>query len=71
VTTDQDTPAATRNPDGITHADGVRALRKAGYTDDDIAQLIEVTGHDERGAPVWRWRTEARPVTPSPDESVM
>jgi hypothetical protein len=59
VKTEPDTPTATQNPDGIAHADAVCSLHKAGYSDHDITQLIEVIGHDEWGAPVWRWRIPA------------
>ncbi len=51
MTTDPDTPAEPRNPDGIEVVDAVSALRENGYTDQDIAQMIEVVGHDEWRGP--------------------
>ena len=42
MTTDPDTPAEPRNPDGIQYVDAVGALRENGYTDHDITQMIEV-----------------------------
>jgi hypothetical protein len=44
------------NPEGISHTDAVLALREAGYSDDQVAQMIETVGSDPSGSVIWRWR---------------
>jgi hypothetical protein len=45
------------NPDGISHPDAVRALHEAGYSDAQIAEMIETVGTDKFGSVLWQWRS--------------
>ena len=49
------------NPVGISYEDATRSLRLVGYTEANIQTLIEITGDDRRGQPIWRWRTDHQP----------
>jgi hypothetical protein len=44
------------NPDGFSHSDAVRGLLQAGYSEAQIAEMIETVGTDPSGSVVWRWR---------------